>query len=326
MNILITGGLGFIGSNLVKSLINKKSIKQITIVDNFSKSNINYLDSIAKYKLFSSPKKYLKNKSKIQVIRADIKDFSFALKITKNIDYIVHLAAESGVDISISAPFESFSTNVQGSYNYLEASRVNNVKRFIFASSGAVFGDTKPPLKETNIKSPISPYGSSKLSMETFCETYSNVFNLNTTILRFSNAYGPYSSHKRSIVAEFISNILTSKPLIINGDGNITRDYIYVNDICDVICKMFHNKSESNIYHVGTGKETSIKNLIKTLNSIVKNNKYESFKVEYKKARVGDMKKNYTSISKIKKSLKWMPKINLDKGLKQTFEWFAKQK
>ena len=323
MKILITGGLGFIGSNLIEHLIKKKSIKKIILVDNFSKSSTRYLDLITKYKYHSSSKKYKNSSSRVQLIKADVTDINFAKLITRNIDYVVHLAAESGVDISISKPLESFNTNVIGAYNYLESSRVNKVKRFIFASSGAVFGDTKPPLKESNIKAPISPYGSSKLTIETFCETYSNVFDLNTTILRFSNAYGPYALHKQSIVSKFINNILSNKPIVVNGNGSVTRDYVHVSDICNAIYKSIKDKNGPKTYHVGTGKETSIKQLIKIFKTECVNHDID---VKYGLDRVGDMKKNYTSITKIKKDLKWQPKISLSKGFAQTFKWFMSQK
>ena len=209
-----------------------------------------------------------------------------------------------------------------GAYNYIEASRLNNVKRFIFASSGAVFGDARPPLKESNVRAPISPYGSSKLTIETFCETYANVFDLNTTILRFSNAYGPYALHKQSIVSKFINNILSNKPIVVNGNGGITRDYVHVSDICNAIYKSIKDKSGAKTYHVGTGKETSIKQLIKIFKTKCSN--YD-INVKYGSNRVGDMKKNYTSIAKINKHLNWAPKISLEKGLSLTFKWFLSQ-
>ena len=176
-------------------------------------------------------------------------------------DYVVHLAAESGIDVSINYPQKAFKTNVSSTFNYLEASRINNVKNFLFASSCAVFGDTRPPHNENISRKPISPYGSSKLTIESFCETYANVYDMNTSILRFSNAYGSFSKHKKSVVAKFIQDILKNKPIVINGNGNITRDFIHVSDICDAIFKcLITNKSNCNIYHVATGKETSIKN------------------------------------------------------------------
>ena len=186
MRILITGGLGFIGSNLINLLIRKKNIRKIIVIDNQCKSNLNYIKEITKYKYYSNKKNYTNSQNKVIVINADTRDFDFAKKITKNIDAVIHLAAESGIDLSIKQPRESFDVNVLGTFNYLECCRVNKVKSFIFSSSGAVFGKSKPPMTESTERKPISPYGSSKLSIESFCETYSSMFNINTTILQQS--------------------------------------------------------------------------------------------------------------------------------------------
>ena len=228
MKLLITGGLGFIGINLVKSLLKRKKTKKIIIIDNMSKNSDDNLKSICEFT--KSTSKYVPSKSRVHLVKVNISNPKIALQVTKDVDFVVHLAAESGVDLSIKNPMQAFDTNVVGAFNYLEASRINKVKGFIFASSGAVFGDVKPPIRENDKRDPISPYGSSKLSIETYCETYSNIFKLGTTILRFSNAYGPYSQHKNSVIHKFVRNILNNKSIRINGDGNHTRDFIYVDE------------------------------------------------------------------------------------------------
>ena len=322
MRILITGGLGFIGSNLLHYLAHKKEVKNIIVLDNFSKANLTNLDKNLKYTYFSSARMYKKSKSRIVIIKANINNEKLATKITKDVDYVVHLAAESGVDTSLEKPRESFNTNVNATFNYLESSRINKIKRFIFASSCAVFGDSKPPYNENLARNPISPYASGKLSIETFCESYSNVFNLNTTILRFSNAYGNYSKHKKSVISKFIQDIIKNKPLNINGDGSITRDFIHVDDICDAIYKCIKSKKGLQIYHVATGKETSINSLVGLMKKIFKKYNKNNIVIKYKKERVGDMQKNYSSISKIKKEINWKNKISLNKGLEKTIKWY----
>jgi len=252
MKILITGGLGFIGSNLVNYLIKKKRIKKIIIIDNQSKSDLTYLESICKYRYFKNIKDYKANNSRVTVVNACTTNSNFSHQITKNIDCVVHLAAESGVDLNIKNPKKAFDINIKGTFNFLDACRVNKVRNFIFASSGAVFGNAKPPMSETTIKTPISTYGSSKLAIETFCETYSKLFNIKTTVLRFSNAYGPYSLHKKSIIANFLKNILDDKPLIINGDGKTTRDYVHASDISAAIYKSFYQKDNYNNFNIST--------------------------------------------------------------------------
>ncbi len=324
MKILVTGGLGFIGSNLIKLLITKNKIKQIIIVDNQSKSDLQYLDAICKYKYFNDSRKYRLNNSKVVVVKANTKDNRFAKKVTKNIDIIIHLAAESGVDLNILNPRKAFEINIQGTYNYLDACRINKVRNFIFASSGSVFGDAVPPMKEDTSKKPISTYGSSKLAIESFCETYSKIFNIKTTVLRFSNAYGPFSKHKKSVVANFSKNIMNGESLIINGDGSNTRDYIHVDDIANAIYKSFNQKNCYENFNVSTGKETSINQLTKIMFDIFKKYGYEKSSVKYSKPRIGDMKYNSMNSRKYLKYHNINKLINIKLGLKKTIDWFIK--
>lgn len=322
MKILITGGLGFIGSNLLNLLIKKKDISKIIIVDNQTKSDLSYINTITKYKYYKNKNKYQISNHRVVVIKADIIDFKFARTITKNINSVIHLAAESGVDVSIKNPKKSFDVNVRGTFNYLESCRLNNVNSFIFASSGAVFGNAKPPMDLNTQKNPISPYGSSKLSVESFCETFSLAFDIKTTILRFSNAYGPYSSHKKSVVANFINNIIDNKPLIINGDGKHTRDYIYAQDICDAIYKSLKLKNKFNIFHISTGIQTSIFRLL----DIIKND-FSKYNIDipiirHVKNRVGDMRLNSMTPSSDKINLRWKKSNKLDSGISKTIFWF----
>ena len=325
MNVLITGGLGFIGTNLTQYLLSKKNIKKIIIIDSFQKTSLKNIKSFTKYKYYNSVTSYKESNNKVSIVRGDIKNSKFALKLTKNIDYIIHLAAESGVDISISEPRKSFENNVIGAFNYLDACRINKVKRFIFASSGAVFGDRKPPLTEDMPKQPISPYGSSKLTVETYAETFSNVFGFKATMLRFSNVYGRYSQHKDSVVSKFIKLANNNNKLTINGDGNHTRDFIHVNDIINAIYMSFSDKNNFSTYHVSTGVETSLNKLIKIFQKY-----YKKYNIELNvlnvKERLGDAKKNYSSPLKIKRNLGWTPKIKLEEGVQDTIDWYMNEK
>ena len=322
MNILITGGLGFIGTNLTKLLLTKSEVKRIIIIDNQSKTKNDYLKSICDYKYFDNHKNYYTSRKRVSVIKADTKNYKFSNQITKNIDVVIHLAAESGVDLNIANPKKSFDTNILGTFNYLESSRDNGVKNFIFSSSGSVFGDATPPMSEETLKKPISTYGSSKLTIESFCETYSRIFKLKTTVLRFSNAYGPFSLHKKSIIANFANNILKNKPIIIYGDGKHTRDYIHVSDIVDAIFRScFQNNLYSN-YNIATGEETSIIKLIELIRSSFKKYGINNIKVKYAKERLGDMKYNSMDPTKYKKTFQVKKLLKLQEGLKQTIDWY----
>jgi len=326
MNILITGGLGFIGSNLTSYLYKKENIKKIIIIDNFNNSSLGYLESICKFKYFNKSSRFKKTNDKIVVIKEDVGNYNFALEITKNIDYIVHLAAESGIDVSINQPKKSFDVNVTGTFNYLNAAKANKVKKFIFASSGAVFGNLTPPIKVDAIREPISPYGSSKLSMESYCETYSQVFDIGVCILRFSNAYGAYSHHKNSVVSQFIKNILSKKAIIINGNGAHTRDYIFAEDLVRAIYKSIISRKKLEIFNISTGTQTSINKLLDEM--IKKFKEYDIFiprvmKVENRK---GDIKFSSMSNQYARKKLDWNIKFSLSKGLNKTIEWFISEK
>ncbi len=322
MKILITGGLGFIGSNLLDKLHRNISIKKIIIIDNFSKTNLSNLSNNIRYKYYSSGKSYTRSRYRVEIIKADISDHKLAIKLTRGIDYVVHLAAESGVELSINNPQEAFNINVKSTFNYLEASRINNIKRFLFASSCAVFGDIEPPHHEELPRKPISPYGSSKLSIESFCETYNNIFKLNTTILRFSNVYGNHSIHKNSVISKFVKNILNNKAITINGDGKITRDYIHVEDICNAIYKCMKLKKSMQVYHVATGKETTLNILVFMIKKIFKKYNKNNILVKHTNERIGDMKKNYSIVSKIEKEANWKSKISLHRGLDETIKWY----
>ena len=213
-----------------------------------------------------------------------------------------------------------------GTFNYLEASRINSIKNFIFSSSGAVFGDANPPMKIKYHKQPISPYGSSKLTIETYCYTYSSIFKIPTTVLRFSNAYGEYSSNKKSIVAQIIKSYLNDSDISIYGDGTQSRDFIYVKDICSAIIKCLKKSSGYNEHHIGTAKETSINELLKNLNAIFSKHYIKKPNVRYVKKRKGDMLNNSLDISKTKKVLNWTPLYSLNDGLINTVKWYLDNK
>lgn len=299
--IIITGGLGFIGTNLIKKI--KKNYK-IIIIDNLS----------------SNKKKYFSLSKDILLIKKNINQI-IKFKKKKNIYALIHLAAYGSVIDSIKNPHENFLNNAQGTLNVLEICKKLNIKKVIFASTGgAIMGNQKTPVNENRLPRPISPYGASKLSAEAYCSAYANLYGISITVLRFSNIIGPYSWHKKGIITKYFKSILNNKPLIIYGNGSSTRDYLFVEDLCDGILTVLEKKlGLFDIFHLSSGRETSINLLIKKIKTITS---LKKIKVIKKKLRKGEVNKNFSLNNKAKKILKFKPKHNIDQSLKKTWHWF----
>jgi UDP-glucose 4-epimerase len=291
MKWLITGGAGFIGVNLVKYLncLNEEVIVVDSLITS-SKRNSDYV-------------KYNTNFIEKDIINPSVFD---GLKA----DVVVHLAAHAGVLDSINDPLYDCNTNIIGTINALNCAVCNNAK-FIFSSSGAVLGDQVPPVHENMKPNPVSPYGVSKMSAEAYCCVYRKCYNLDATILRFSNVYGPWSEAKNSVVPKFIKQKCVNKPLTIYGDGKQIRDYIYVDDIVKIIVKC-SSEVKGELFQIGTGIGTSTNDLA----SLISTN------IEYLPGSQFEVKTNYTKIDKVEKMLGWHPNINLQEGIKKTLEWY----
>lgn len=321
MNWLITGGCGFIGTNLVKMLL-KESKNKIRVLDNFFQGKKEDLSLISEFKIFKDD--CVPNfSSKIQLIEADILNLDIAHKITRNVDVVVHLAGNTGVQPSIENPRFDCNNNIIGLLNYLEAAKENNVKRFIYSSSSAAVGEQIPPINELMPSKPLSPYGASKLSGEGYCHAYYNSFSLNTIVLRFGNVYGPGSKRKESVIAKFIKKIINDEIIEVYGDGNQTRDFIYVDDLVEAIIACSEKENiGGEIFQIANNKEVTINEIIKYIKTSFSHKK---LKVEYLGKRVGDIEKIYADITKANNLLEWSPKVSLSEGIKLTSEYFIKQ-
>lgn len=307
MNILITGGCGFIGVNLIDYLL-KNTTYKITVLDNLSVGKQGYISEFD-----------------VEFVKGDILDTRLVERLIKKVDAIIHLAADTGVIDSVEDPQYNFDVNTVGTHNLLLAAKEQGVDRFVMASTGgAILGDVEPPVHENMPPKPISPYGASKLCGEAYCSAFAGSYGMKTVALRFSNVYGPRSYHKGSAIAHFFKQILDSKgALTVYGDGSQTRDFVYVEDLCEAIYKSLSVETGGQAYQLGMGVETSVNELIEKIRQCVGSK--NSFEVEYAPAREGEILRNFSDISLARSVLDYDPKTNLNKGLGITWKWFQSQ-
>lgn len=301
MKVLVTGGAGFIGANLVRLLLNKGY--EIRVLDNFSVGRCAYLTDLD-----------------VEVLEGDILDNQAVDRAVAGVAGIVHLAAQTGVPGSVADPRRDCEINVIGTLNLLEACRHAGVSRFVFASSNAPLGRQSPPATEDKAPLPISPYGASKLAGEGYCLAYHGSWGLGTVVLRFANLFGPFSAHKNSVVAKFFKDILAQGRITIEGDGQQTRDFIYVGDLCQAILLALKSDISGEVFQIATGVETSILELASRIEAMLGS----GVEMQYGPPRRGDIRKNYAGITKVQNMLSWSPALGLEDGLRETWHWFKR--
>jgi UDP-glucose 4-epimerase len=317
---LITGGCGFIGRNLIRRLISLPDTA-IRVIDNLSVGTREEIAAIRPP--VEANATTLAWNNPLEFIAGDIRDAELAKTVARGADIVVHLAANTGVAPSVADPTADCITNVVGTINYLESCRLNGVRRFVFASSGAPVGDCKPPMHEELPAHPVSPYGASKLAGEAYCSVYKRSFNIDAVALRFGNCYGPLSGHKSSIVAKFIREAVAGDTWHIHGDGNQTRDFIYVDDIVAAICRGATAEGVGGeVFQIATSHETTVSELASLLARILEERHIAPVRVVHDSPRTGDVKRNYSDTSKARARLGWQAEVALGEGLARTVRWF----
>ena len=256
----------------------------------------------------------------IQMVRGSIESDETVASAVEGQEIVVHLAAVAGVPRSIANPVETVNTNVVGTLKLLEASRRNHVKRLVMASTcGALFRGDTLPVHEAIPPHPASPYGASKLAGEALCQSFSLSYGLQTVILRFSNVYGPFLSHKSTAAAVFLYAAKERAPLTIYGDGTNTRDFIYVGDIVEAILKAADlAEASGDVFHVGSGREISVLELAETVREITG---LKDLPIEFHEPRPGDVPRSLALIDKARRVLGFSPRYDLAEGLRETWDW-----
>ena len=309
-NVLVTGGAGFIGSHLVPQLLELGH--SVTVLDNLSTGKLRNLDGVL-------------NHPKFTFQRGDILDKSIPQKVFDGVDSVIHLAALIDISASVADPIQNYEVNVNGTFNMLQAAIKHNLKRFVFASSTAVYGDVKTlPVQENIALHPISPYAASKVAGEAYCSAFANCFELETISLRFFNIYGlrsensPYSG----VITKFLQKIAKGEALTIDGDGEQTRDFVHVTDVVRaVILALEHEGLKGEVFNVCTGVPTSINQLATILKMVTGKNPV----VKHGPARLGDIRSSYGDPAKAAENLGFKTRVNTTKGLQLLFEEYKKQ-
>lgn len=305
MNILVTGGAGFIGSNVVDALIEKGH--KVIVVDDLStgkKENLN---------------------PNTQFFNIDLRDKDALKEVFQNVrpEAIYHLAAQIDVRKSAADPAFDASVNIIGSINLFELAVKYNVRRIIFSSTGgALYGEPENlPASEDTLIAPLAPYGVSKYCVEQYLNYFEGMYGIERVILRYANVYGLRQDPlgEAGVIAIFTGRILNEESPIIYGDGNQTRDYAYVEDI--VKANLLAIDGKQGIYNIGTGIETSVNELVKMFSTILN----KDIKPVYEPPRKGEVQRIALDGTKAKEELRFTPQFSLEEGLKKTIEWYRKK-
>jgi UDP-glucose 4-epimerase len=304
MNILVTGGCGFIGSHIVDAYLTLGH--KVTIIDNLSTGNIKNLNPRAIF------------------YQEDIRHPEIEKIFAQHqFDVINHHAAQINVRTAVDDPLYDADINIMGSLRLLTCAQKYKVARFIFASSGgAAYGEPgRFPIDESFPINPLSPYGLSKITIEQYLALFSRLFSLESVILRYSNVYGPrqISTSEAGVISIFIHNILHNTPCVVFGDGSDTRDYVYIDDVVQANIKALACAPDT--FNIGTGIETTVNELIQHLGALVGHEIAHT----HAAARLGDLPRNVLNAGKAKETLSWLPEISLKEGIKRTFDYFSQR-
>ena len=307
MKFVVTGGAGFIGSHIVEALAESH---EVVVIDNFSSGKRENLSMFA---------------DSINAIQGSITDLPLLKDAFKGADGIFHLGAIASVARSVDDPFITHETNLTGTLNVLLAARDCRVKKVVFASSSAIYGEEPTlPKREDMHPDPRSPYAVSKLAGEYYCNVFSELFGVKTVSLRYFNVFGPRQdphSEYAAVIPKFITRILNNQPPLIFGDGKQTRDFIYVKDV--VQANMLAMQSSiTGTFNIGSGQSTDLNTLASSLEKIMK----VSLSPVYDKPRSGDIRDSVSDITTAKKFLGYQTEYSLEKGLAETISWFRHRK
>jgi len=312
MKVLVTGGAGFIGSNLVEYLLNKNEVTLVRVLDNLATGNLKNIEE------FNSHPKF-------DFVEGDIRSYETCLLAYKEMDLISHQAALGSVPRSINDPLTTNEVNIAGTLNILTAAKEKKIKRVVYAASSSTYGDHPGlPKIEDQIGHPLSPYAVTKYVNELYAQVYSKLYGLELIGLRYFNVFGPRQNPAgpyAAVIPLFMKAVLDNEPPTINGDGEHSRDFTFVqNAVHANDCALFTDNpaAVNQVYNIAFGEKTSLNELFEMIKEVAGSD----LAPKYGPERMGDVKHSLADISKARTLLNYNPAFNVKQGLKQTFEWY----
>ena len=306
---LVTGGAGFIGTNIVRELVKRR--QKVVVLDDFSTGKMSNIADI---------------KQKIRVVRGDVRDFKTVKRACRGVDYILHHAALRAVEESVDDPLKAGEINVMGTLNILLAARDSNVKRVVFASSSSVYGSVKTECNvETQTLHPESPYALSKLIGEQYCSLFSEMYGVETVSLRYFNAFGPYQnpeSKYSNVIPILVKNLIDGVAPEIHWHGRQSRDFVYIDNIVQANIQAAQGKRVKlgGVYNIGNKDNVSINSLYSELQKLLG----IEIKPIRKPKRAGDVLRTYADIRKARRDFGYKPTVSFEEGLAKSIKWYQK--
>ncbi len=303
--MLVTGGAGFVGANLVRRLL--AAGDAVTVFDNLSNGRPSYLEG-----------------TDATLIEGDLRDADAIAGAVSGADAVVHLAAAGSVPDSVSDPRANLDNNVIGTFNTLDATRRAGIERIVLASTGgAIIGNARPPVNESTLPKPISPYGASKLACEGYAHAFSHSYDMRAICVRFANVYGPYSGHKKGAITVFFKAIHDGTPLTIFANGEQTRDYLYVEDICSgIVLALGSDEPGGSVFHLASGVETNVSTLAAACIRAAGRDDHP-LDIDPNPRSTAEVERNFATYDLAHERLGFTPQVDLADGLAETWNWYS---